>query len=145
MAFGKRKAGTWPVEAEEVDVALIGGGVLSATAGLLLHALQPDWKIVGYERLPKVAKESSNPWNNAGTGHSGLCELNYTKELPDGSMTTPSLSRSTSSSSRRVSCGRTWWSRAFWVFRTPSSTRARTCRSSMATMTWSSCASAGRL
>lgn len=86
MAFGKRKAGTWPVEAEEVDVALIGGGVLSATAGLLLHVLQPDWKIVGYERLPKVAKESSNPWNNAGTGHSGLCELNYTKELPDGSM-----------------------------------------------------------
>ncbi|MGO4957374.1 malate dehydrogenase (quinone) [Luteococcus sp. Sow4_B9] len=86
MAFGKRKPGKWPVEAEEVDVALIGGGVLSATIGLILNQLQPDWKIVGYERLPKVAKESSNPWNNAGTGHAGLCELNYTRENPDGSM-----------------------------------------------------------
>lgn len=86
MAFGKRKPNRWPVEAEEVDVALIGGGVLSATMGLMLHELQPDWKIVGFERLPKVAKESSNPWNNAGTGHSGLCELNYTKELPDGTV-----------------------------------------------------------
>jgi len=52
----------------------------------MLHLLQPDWSIAGFERLPKVAKESSNPWNNAGTGHSGLCELNYTKELPDGSL-----------------------------------------------------------
>ncbi|MPM49082.1 Malate:quinone oxidoreductase [bioreactor metagenome] len=86
MAFGKHKPGRWPVEAEEVDVALIGGGVLSATFGLMLHMLQPDWTIIGFERLPKVAKESSNPWNNAGTGHSGLCELNYTKEKPDGSM-----------------------------------------------------------
>lgn len=86
MAVVKRKPNKWPVEAEEVDVALIGGGVLSATIGLILHELQPDWKIVGYERLPKVAKESSNPWNNAGTGHAGLCELNYTKENPDGTM-----------------------------------------------------------
>ena len=86
MAFGRRKPNRWPVEAEEVDVALIGGGILSATLGLVLHRLQPDWKIVGYERLPKVAKESSNAWNNAGTGHAGLCELNYTKQLPDGSM-----------------------------------------------------------
>lgn len=86
MALAKRKPNKWPVEAEEVDVALIGGGVLSATIGLILNELQPDWKIVGYERLPKVAKESSNPWNNAGTGHAGLCELNYTKERPDGTM-----------------------------------------------------------
>lgn len=86
MAFDKRKPGKWPVEAEEVDVALIGGGVLSAHLGLMLHTLQPDWTIVGFERLPKVAKESSNPWNNAGTGHAGLCELNYTKEKPDGTL-----------------------------------------------------------
>ncbi|MEL4504306.1 malate dehydrogenase (quinone) [Luteococcus sp. H138] len=86
MVLAKQKPSKWPVEAEEVDVALIGGGVLSATIGLVLHELQPDWKIVGYERLAKVAKESSNPWNNAGTGHAGLCELNYTKERPDGTM-----------------------------------------------------------
>lgn len=71
---------------EEYDVALIGGGVLSATFGLMLHLLEPDWSIVGFERLPKVAKESSNPWNNAGTGHSGLCELNYSTENEDGSV-----------------------------------------------------------
>ncbi len=73
---------------EEYDVALIGGGVLSATFGLMLHLLEPEWSIVGFERLPKVAKESSNPWNNAGTGHSGgLCELNYSTEHEDGTVT----------------------------------------------------------
>lgn len=86
MAFGNREPGKWPVEAKEVDVALIGGGVLSATFGLMLHMLQPDWTIAGFERLPKVAKESSNPYNNAGTGHAGLCELNYTKQNADGTM-----------------------------------------------------------
>lgn len=62
---------------ETVDVVLIGGGVMSATLGTLLKELQPDWKIVAFERLGDVAQESSNPWNNAGTGHSALCELNY--------------------------------------------------------------------
>ncbi|MGL3151480.1 malate:quinone oxidoreductase [Microbacterium sp. A82] len=62
---------------ESVDVVLIGGGIMSATLGALLHELQPDWKIVAYERLSDVAQESSNPWNNAGTGHAALCELNY--------------------------------------------------------------------
>ena len=50
---------------------------MSATLGTLLHELQPDWKIVAFERLSDVAQESSNPWNNAGTGHAALCELNY--------------------------------------------------------------------
>ncbi|WP_072041948.1 malate dehydrogenase (quinone) [Nigerium massiliense] len=77
------KPGTKPPATYECDVALVGGGILSATFGMMLHHLQPDWTIHGYERLPKVAKESSNPWNNAGTGHSGLCELNYTP-LRDG-------------------------------------------------------------
>jgi malate dehydrogenase (quinone) len=62
---------------ETVDVVLIGGGIMSATLGTLLHELQPDWKIVAFERLSDVAQESSNPWNNAGTGHAALCELNY--------------------------------------------------------------------
>jgi malate dehydrogenase (quinone) len=69
-----------------IDVVLIGGGIMSATLGTLLHAVQPDWSIRIYERLGGVAEESSNPWNNAGTGHAALCELNYTPEKPDGSI-----------------------------------------------------------
>ncbi|WP_404439251.1 malate dehydrogenase (quinone) [Microbacterium aerolatum] len=58
---------------------------MSATLGTLLHELQPDWKIVAFERLSDVAQESSNPWNNAGTGHAALCELNYMPQT-DGSL-----------------------------------------------------------
>ncbi|NQX16115.1 malate:quinone oxidoreductase [Rathayibacter sp. VKM Ac-2857] len=71
---------------EPVDVALIGGGIMSATLGALLTKLQPDWTIAAYERLGDVAQESSNPWNNAGTGHAALCELNYMPEAADGSV-----------------------------------------------------------
>lgn len=59
---------------------------MSATLGALLKQLQPDWDIQIYERLGDIAQESSNPWNNAGTGHSALCELNYTPERADGSI-----------------------------------------------------------
>ncbi len=59
---------------------------MSATLGTFLHELQPDWKITVIERLSDVAQESSNAWNNAGTGHAALCELNYTPESPDGSV-----------------------------------------------------------
>jgi len=52
----------------------------------MLHQLEPTWDIRIYERLGAVALESSNPWNNAGTGHAALCELNYTPERPDGSI-----------------------------------------------------------
>jgi malate dehydrogenase (quinone) len=71
-------------QVEPIDVVLVGGGIMSATLGALIHRLEPDWRIRVYERLGSVAQESSNPWNNAGTGHSALCELNYTPELPDG-------------------------------------------------------------
>jgi malate dehydrogenase (quinone) len=67
-------------------VALIGGGIMSATLGTFIKQLQPDWSIQIFERLGDVALESSNPWNNAGTGHSALCELNYTPEKPDGTI-----------------------------------------------------------
>lgn len=70
----------------EPDVVLIGGGIMSATLGVLLYHLDPTLKIQIVEALAEVAKESSNPWNNAGTGHAALCELNYTKEKPDGSV-----------------------------------------------------------
>ncbi|TXK18470.1 malate dehydrogenase (quinone) [Homoserinibacter sp. GY 40078] len=65
---------------EPVDVVLIGGGVMSATLGSLLQQLEPEWSITILEALPSIAQESSNPWNNAGTGHSALCELNYSPE-----------------------------------------------------------------
>ena len=70
----------------EPDVVLIGGGIMSATLGVLLHQLDPNLKIQIVEALAEVAKESSNPWNNAGTGHAALCELNYTKPKADGSI-----------------------------------------------------------
>ncbi|OEC89405.1 malate dehydrogenase (quinone) [Acinetobacter sp. YK3] len=68
-----------------VDVVLIGGGIMSATLGTYLNELQPDWNIRMYERLDAVAQESSNGFNNAGTGHSGFMEMNYTEEK-DGKM-----------------------------------------------------------
>jgi malate dehydrogenase (quinone) len=68
------------------DVVLIGAGIMSATLGLILKELQPDLKIDIYERLDIAAAESSDAWNNAGTGHSAFCELNYTPESPDGTI-----------------------------------------------------------
>lgn len=68
------------------DVLLIGAGIMSATLGALLKELVPDWKITVFERRAKAGEESSNEWNNAGTGHASLCELNYTSEKPDGSV-----------------------------------------------------------
>ena len=68
------------------DVILIGAGIMSATLGLILKELQPDLKIEIYERLDIAAAESSDAWNNAGTGHSAFCELNYTPEAEDGSI-----------------------------------------------------------
>ncbi|MDS9878578.1 malate dehydrogenase (quinone) [Pseudomonas protegens] len=71
-------------EPKKVDVLLIGGGIMSSTLGVWLNELQPDWSMEMVERLAGVAEESSNGWNNAGTGHSALAELNYTPEGKDG-------------------------------------------------------------
>lgn len=59
---------------------------MSATLGVLIKQIQPDWSIQIFERLGDVALESSDPWSNAGTGHAGLCELNYMPEAADGSV-----------------------------------------------------------
>jgi malate dehydrogenase (quinone) len=67
-------------------ITLIGAGIMSATLGILLKELNPDFSITIYERLPEVAAESSDAWNNAGTGHSAFCELNYSPEKEDGSI-----------------------------------------------------------
>lgn len=71
---------------KKVDVLLVGAGVMSATLGKLLGQLDPSLKIMMVERLSKVAHESSHGLNNAGTGHAGYCELNYTPRQPDGSV-----------------------------------------------------------
>ena len=70
----------------KTDVILIGAGIMSATLGSLLKELAPEWEIKVFERRGSAGEESSNEWNNAGTGHSSLCELNYTVEKPDGSI-----------------------------------------------------------
>ncbi|MCM3788936.1 malate:quinone oxidoreductase [Domibacillus indicus] len=70
----------------KTDVILIGAGIMSATLGTILKELVPDWSIKVFEKLSKAGEESSNEWNNAGTGHAALCELNYTVEKPDGSV-----------------------------------------------------------
>lgn len=71
-------------ETIETDVALIGGGIMSATLGMLINQLAPDKSIHIFERLKDVAEEASDAWNNAGTGHAALCELNYTPEDAKG-------------------------------------------------------------
>ncbi|EOE6917337.1 malate dehydrogenase (quinone) [Cronobacter turicensis] len=71
---------------EKTDVLLIGGGIMSASLGTVLQEIQPDWKQLMVEKLDGVALESSNGWNNAGTGHSANMELNYTPEREDGSI-----------------------------------------------------------
>ena len=77
-----------PASDKPADVLLIGAGVMSATLGTMLTELQPDLKVEMYERLDSVAAESSDAMNNAGTGHSAFMELNYTPDLPDGSIET---------------------------------------------------------
>ncbi|MUN61795.1 malate:quinone oxidoreductase [Kocuria sediminis] len=77
---------TSPQATESTDVLLIGGGIMSATLGVFLKELEPQWDITLLERLDQVGAESSNVWNNAGTGHSALCELNYAPQAADGSV-----------------------------------------------------------
>jgi malate dehydrogenase (quinone) len=76
-------------EAKKVDVLLIGGGIMSSTLGVWLNELEPGWSMEMVERLDGVAEESSNGWNNAGTGHSALAELNYTPEDKNGKVEIP--------------------------------------------------------
>lgn len=83
------------------DIALIGGGIMSATLGAMLTVLQPDWRIVLVERGERPATESSNAWNNAGTGHSGYCELNY---MPD-----PTDAGAVAAVANQFRISRLWW------------------------------------
>ncbi len=76
-------------DTKKVDVLLIGGGIMSSTLGVWLNELEPGWSLEMVERLDGVAEESSNGWNNAGTGHSALAELNYTPEDKNGKVEIP--------------------------------------------------------
>jgi malate dehydrogenase (quinone) len=71
---------------EQVDVVLVGAGIMSTTLGVFLKELQPGLRIEMIERMPGEAQESSAAWNNAGTGHAANCELNYTPQRADGSV-----------------------------------------------------------
>ncbi|RGE23334.1 malate:quinone oxidoreductase [Leucobacter sp. wl10] len=89
-----------------VDVVLIGGGVMSATLGTLIKQVQPDWTIEIFESRSDVATESSNAWNNAGTGHAALCELNYMPEGKDGSLSAAKAI----DINEQFQLSRQWWS-----------------------------------
>jgi malate dehydrogenase (quinone) len=72
---------------ENPDVILIGSGVMSANLAALLKRLDPSLGIQVYEVTEDLAQESSHGWNNAGTGHAGICELSYTPHREaDGSV-----------------------------------------------------------
>lgn len=73
-------------ESDAVDVVLVGAGIMSATLAVLLKELDPKIRVEVVELMSDCAMESSNPWNNAGTGHAGLCELNYTPQAADGTI-----------------------------------------------------------
>ena len=64
----------------KTDILLVGAGIMSATLGMLLKQLNPQLNITMIEKLDTIATESSDGWNNAGTGHAGYCELNYTPQ-----------------------------------------------------------------
>lgn len=74
------------IDKNTTDIVLIGAGIMSATLGVLLKKLNPSFSISIFERLDRVTAESSDAWNNAGTGHSAFCELNYTPQREDGSV-----------------------------------------------------------
>src|ERR1700744_2519574 len=79
MQYGQ-SAGSQP------GIVLVGAGIMSATLAVILKELDPRLDITIFEVLDGPAQESSNAWNNAGTGHAALCELNYTPEKSDGSI-----------------------------------------------------------
>ena len=95
-------------EKEKYDFALIGAGIMSATLATFLKLAMPNSKIVIFERLPEVALESSDAWNNAGTGHAALCELNYMPDSKDGSLPDPSKAIAINEQFQQ--------SRAFWAY-----------------------------
>src|ERR1700755_2841644 len=77
---------TTSISSSNPDAVLVGAGMMSATLAVILKELDPSLKIEIHEVLESAAQESSNAWNNAGTGHAALCELNYTPQKSSGSI-----------------------------------------------------------
>ncbi|NKX51754.1 malate:quinone oxidoreductase, partial [Arthrobacter deserti] len=75
-----------PSTGGDFGAVIVGAGIMGATMAGLLARLEPDWRIAVIEQLPAAGLESSHAWNNAGTGHAGLCEFNYTPRTADGSV-----------------------------------------------------------
>lgn len=71
---------------DKPDVVLIGAGIMSAALGTFLKELEPSLTVAMFETLHDCAQESSEGWNNAGTGHAANCELNYTPQRKDSSV-----------------------------------------------------------
>ncbi len=95
-------------DSKDYDLILIGGGIMSATLAVLLKQVRPQIKMLVIERLDDVALESSNAWNNAGTGHAALCELNYMPDDPNGGVPSPSKAISINQQFQE--------SREFWAY-----------------------------
>jgi|688.fasta_scaffold81320_2 malate dehydrogenase (quinone) len=93
---------------EKFDFALVGAGIMSATLATFIKLAQPRSKIVVFERLDHVGGESSDAWNNAGTGHAALCELNYMPDTHDGSLPDPNKAIAINEQFQS--------SRAFWAY-----------------------------
>jgi malate dehydrogenase (quinone) len=72
------------ITTSQPDVVLIGAGIMSSTLGVFLKELAPTLEVAVFETLGGAALESSEAWNNAGTGHAANCELNYTQMNEDG-------------------------------------------------------------
>lgn len=92
----------------KVDVLLVGSGVMSATLASLLSELDSSLSMMMVERLPMIAAESTDAWNNAGTGHAGYCELNYTRKMPMVALRLTVLWRLTHRLKRHYNFGPIW-------------------------------------
>jgi len=92
----------------EPDIVLVGAGIMSATLAVLLKELDPALAIEMYETLGGAAQESSDAWNNAGTGHAAMCELNYTPLRSDGTVDISKALDATWSSTSPGSSGPIW-------------------------------------
>ena len=75
---------SYDTQVDNPDVVIVGSGIMSATLAAVLKKLQPEFSIQIYEVTDELAQEASNGWNNAGTGHAGICELSYTPYLGKG-------------------------------------------------------------
>jgi malate dehydrogenase (quinone) len=70
---------------EAPDVVLVGSGIMSSTLAVMLKRLDPRLRVQIVEVASELAREASDGWNNAGTGHAGICEMSYTPTRdPDG-------------------------------------------------------------